>query len=148
MPKLMKQELKIVLDSNVWISGLIWEGKPGQILRAAQYNKLRILISEEIIAEISRVLKYPKLKNDYEPAGLSREDIIALIVKLAIVIQVTEKVDVVYEHPADNKFIECALAGKANYVITGDKHILKIGAYKKIKILTVSDFLQILTLGT
>jgi putative PIN family toxin of toxin-antitoxin system len=142
MPKSTKRELKLVLDSNVWISGLIWDGTPGQILRAAQEDKLWLLISEEILAEISRVLDYPKIKNDYEPAGRSREDIIALIVMLGTVVQVTQRVDVVNEHPADNKVIESALAGKADYLISGDKHLLKLGSYKKIKILYVKDFLK------
>ena len=140
----MKQELKIVLDTNVWISGLIWGGRPAEIITAAEDNRLSILISEEIIAEISRVLNYPKLKDAYQPTGLKREDLIETIIKIGKIVKVTKKLNVVHEHPADNKFIECAWASKANYLVSGDKHVLRINAYKKTKILTVNDFLRLL----
>ena len=140
----MKQELKIVLDTNVWISGLIWGGRPAEIITAAEDNRLSILISEEIIAEISRVLNYPKLKDAYQPTGLNREDLIETIIKIGKIVKVMKKLNVVHEHPADNKFIECAWASKANYLVSGDKHVLRINAYKKTKILTVNDFLRLL----
>ena len=140
----MKQELKIVLDTNVWISGLIWGGRPAEIITAAEDNRLSILISEEIIAEISRVLNYPKLKDAYQPTGLNRKDLIETIIKIGKIVKVMKKLNVVHEHPADNKFIECAWASKANYLVSGDKHVLRINAYKKTKILTVNDFLRLL----
>ena len=66
------------------------------------------------------------------------------ILKTAKFVKVTNKLQVIKEHPADNKFLECAIAAKADYVVSGDKHLLKIEAYKKIKILSVNDFLRLI----
>lgn len=58
--------------------------------------------------------------------------------------KVTNKVDVIQEHASDNKFLECALDSNATYVVSGDRHILKVIAYKKIKMVSVSDFLELM----
>ena len=61
---------QVVLDANVWISALLWGGKPAEIVKAAEQGKVCLIISEEIIEEISQVLSYPKLKKVYEAEGL------------------------------------------------------------------------------
>lgn len=143
MPSSKKPELIVVLDSNVWISALIWGGKPAEIIKAAENGKVCIVISEEIVEEISQVLNYPKLKKVYEAEGLPHQELIEAVVKVGKFVQVTRKVKVVLEHPADDKFIDCALAAKAAYIVSGDKHLLKIGSYRKIPILSVSKFLSL-----
>jgi putative PIN family toxin of toxin-antitoxin system len=135
---------KVVLDANVWVSALLWGGKPAEIVRAAEEGKVCIITSEEIIGEISQVLNYPKLRKVYQAAGLRHEDLIEAVLKVVKFVKVTEKVNVVVEHPADDKFIECALAAGADYIVSGDKHMLKIGGYKKTPILSVSEFLLVL----
>ena len=66
------------------------------------------------------------------------------ILKIVKFVKVTNKLEVIQEHPADNKFLECALAAKANYIVSGDKHLLKVVSYKKLKILSVNNFLQLI----
>ena len=144
MPSSKKQELKVVLDANVWISALLWGGKPAEIVKAAEKGQLVILLSEEIAGEISQVLAYPKIAKVYQAAGLRREDLVETVLKIGKFIQVTMKAHVVAEHPADDKFIECALTANAAYIVSGDKHLLKVGSYKKTRILPVSEFLQII----
>ena len=138
-----KPVLKIVLDTNVWISALLWGGKPASIIETAEKGKLRIFISEEIAVEISQVLAYPKIKKIFK-TELRRQEMIEQVLKIAKFVKVTTKVEVVNEHPADNKFIECALAAKANFIVSGDKHLLKVVSYKKIQVSPVSDFLALL----
>lgn len=142
MPSSKKQELKIVLDANVWISALLWGGKPAEIVKAAEKGQFIILLSEEIAGEISQVLAYPKIAKVYQATGLRREDLVEAVLKIGKFVQVTRKAHVVVEHPADDKFIECALAGSAEYIVSGDKHLLKVGSYKKTRILSVSEFFQ------
>ncbi len=89
---------------------MLWGGKPAEIIKAAEQNKVSILTSEEIVAEISQVLTYPKLKNIYQAEGLRSEDLIETVLKIAKFVKVTKKLNVVKEHPADDKFIECAQA--------------------------------------
>ena len=69
---------------------------------------------------------------------------ISQVQKIAKFVEVTSKVNVILEHACDNKFLDCALDSKADYIVSGDKHLLKVVAYKKIKILSVSDFLELI----
>jgi putative PIN family toxin of toxin-antitoxin system len=140
---LKKQEPKVVLDTNVWISALLWGGKPAAIIKAAENRKITILITENITAEISQVLAYPKIEKIYR-AELSREQLIEQVLKTAKFVEAKTKVTLIKEHPADDKFLECALAARADYLVSGDKHLLKVGSYKKTKILTVNDFLTLI----
>lgn len=142
MPSSKKQELKVVLDANVWISALLWGGKPAEIVKAAEKGQVIILLSEAIAEEISQVLTYPKIAKVYQAVGLRREDLVEAMLKIGKFVQVTRKTHVVAEHPADDKFIECALAANAKYIVSGDRHLLKVGSYKKIQVLSVTDFLQ------
>lgn len=123
---------------------MLWGGKPAELIKAAEDNRVIILTSEEIVAEISRVLTYPKLKKTYQAEGLCHEDLIETILKIGKFVKVTKKVNVVQEHPADDKFIECAVAGEADYLVSGDKHLLKIDCYQKTRILPVREFLKVL----
>ena len=64
--------------------------------------------------------------------------------KVVKFVEVTQKVKVVLGHPADDRFIDCALVARADYVVSGDKHLLKVGSCKKARIISVNEFLQIL----
>lgn len=144
MPSSKKHALKAVLDANVWVSALLWGGKPAEIIKAAENHKITIILSEEIIKELSQVLAYSKLKKLYEAEDLRQEDLMEAVLKIGKFVKTTKKVKVVEEHPADNKFIECALTADAEYIVSGDKHLLKIANYKKTQMLTVNEFLRIL----
>jgi uncharacterized protein len=129
------------LDTNVWVSALLWGGKPAEIVDAAEKGKIVILASEELVEEISQVLGYLKIAKVYRDTGVTREELMETVLKIADLVKVTNKVKIVHEHPADDKVLECALASKAGFVVSGDMHLLKVGNYKKTKILTVNDFL-------
>jgi len=144
MPSSKKQKLKVVLDVNVWVSALLWGGKPAEIVKAAEKGQIVILLTEEIAGEISQVLAYPKIAKMYQAASLRRGDLVEAVLKIGKFVQVTTKAHVVVEHPSDDKFIECALAANAEYIVSGDKHLLKVGSYKKTRILSVSEFLQVI----
>jgi predicted nucleic acid-binding protein len=66
------------------------------------------------------------------------------VLKTAKFVKVTKKLHVVKEHPADDKFIECAQAAGADYIVSGDKHLLKVACYKKTQIVSVNEFIQII----
>ena len=123
---------------------MIWGGKPAQIVKAAEEGKVALAMSEEIVDEISQVLTYSKLKKVYQTEGLLHQDMIEALLKVSKFVKVTRKVNVVLEHPADDKFIDCALAAKADYIVSGDKHLLKVGCYRKTQILSVNEFLKLI----
>jgi len=144
MPSFEKPELKVVLDTNVWISAMIWGGVPASIIRAAEDNRILIVISKEIVQEISRTLAYPRLREIYEGAGISRAELMEIVLRIGKIVEVKTKVNVVQEDPADDKFLACALDGDADYVISGDEHLLRIDDYRGIRILSVRQFIRLL----
>ncbi len=138
----------MVLDTNVWVSALLWGGNPAELVKATEDRRLRIFISEEIVGEISRVLEYPKLRQVYQAGGLSRRDLMEAVLNVARLVKISRRVNVVAEHPADDKFIECALAAHADYVVSGDRHLLKVSRQENIRILPVREFLDMLEAGS
>ncbi len=130
--------MKIVLDTNVFISGIFFSGPPSQILRYWQQKKLQIILSQDILDEYQRVaeslsIKYPSI------------DIIPIIELVTIHGQFvdTQGVDItVCEDPNDNKFIECAIASDTKVIVSGDKHLLRINVYKGTTVLKPREFLE------
>ena len=133
----------MVLDTNVWVSAIIWGGSPASIVKAAEEERILITVSEEIIGEISRTLAHHRLREIYEEAGVSRGELVEAVLRIAKVVEVETRLNVIREDPSDNKFLECAVDGDADYVVSGDEHLLRIGRYQKIRILSVRQFLKL-----
>ena len=131
--------VKVVVDINVLVSALLFGGKPGKLIPLWQRGTMKPLASKEIIEEYLRVLTYPKFK-------LAEEDINFLLYQEILpyfdVIDVEPGPRIIKKDPEDDKFIRCALAGKAKWIISGDRHLLALKTYQIVKILTPSDFLQ------
>ena len=130
----------IVLDTNVIVSGVLWGGKPGQLLQACIEEKVINHTSPDIIKELERVLNYSKFQ-------LTEGEIIKivnLVLNVSKVIRPEGKIEVVDEDPGDNKYLECAVASKSNYIVSGDKHLLKLGTFGKIKIVKPSEMIKLL----
>jgi putative PIN family toxin of toxin-antitoxin system len=131
--------VKVVVDTNVLVSALLFGGKPGKLIPLRQRGTIRPLASKEIIEEYLRVLTYPKFK-------LAEEDINFLLYREILpyfeVVDVEPGPRIIKKDPEDDKFIRCALAGKAKWIISGDGHLLALKTYQKIKILTPSEFLS------
>ena len=131
--------VKVVVDTIVLVSALLFGGKPERLIPLWQRGKIRPLASKEIIDEYLRVLTYPKLK-------LAEEDLNFLLYQEILsyfkIIDVEPGERIIKKDPEDDKFIRCALAGKAKWIISGDRHLLALKTYRKIKIITPSDFLQ------
>ena len=130
--------MKIVLDTNVFISGIFFSGPPAQILRAWKDRKIQIVLSKEILDEYQRVgeelsKKFPSI--DIEP-------IIELLTIYGEVVE-TEGISVtICEDPDDNMFIECAIASSSKIIVSGDKHLLKISGYQGIESVKPRDFVE------
>ena len=129
--------LKVVIDTNVVISALLFGGVPGKLIAFWQQGIIKPTASKEIIDEYLRVLTYPKFK-------LSEEEINYLLYQEIIpyfdVIDVHPGPRIINEDPEVDKFIRCAAAG-AKYLISGDRHLLALKEYQKIQILSPSEFI-------
>ncbi len=130
------EKLRVVIDTNICIS-FLKRGYYRKILELWLEEKFELITSDEILDELLEVLSRPKF-------NFSPDDIIELgelIYERAIVVKPKEKLNVCQD-PDDNKFLECAIEGKADYLITGDPHLKDIGKYKKIIIVSGSFFLR------
>lgn len=130
--------MNIVLDTNIFISGIFWKGDPYKILLLWKDCKVQLISSIEIITEISRTLSDFKIRL---PEELQKEWIHTITINSTIV-EPKEKFTIIQDDPTDNKFIEAAIAGKAEYIITRDKHLLKIQQFRNVKIITPTEFLK------
>ena len=132
--------MRIVLDTNIFVSGIHWTGSSEKILRIWMEGKFELVSSLPIIEEIVRVLANFKVP-------LDAEDILwweSLILEKSILVIPTEEVKIVKNDPDDNKFIEAALEAKADFIVSQDKHLLVIKEYQRIKIVHPEEFLKLL----
>jgi len=137
--------MRIVLDANVFVSGFISErGAPAKILAYWKEEKLDVVVSPAILQELERVLHYPRLQERY---CLPEEDIqrfLRLLRRQAVEVEPSEKLFVITRDPTDDRYSECALAGEATVIVSGDRHLLDIGEYRGIQILSPAGFLAFL----
>jgi putative PIN family toxin of toxin-antitoxin system len=130
---------RLVIDTNVVVSALLFGGVPGKLVPLWKSGRIRALASKEMIEEYLRVLTYPKFE-------LSEEEINYLLYQEILpyfeIVWTKPGPVIVEEDPSDDMFIRCADAGKANTIISGDQHLLDLKSYGKVKILTPSQFLK------
>ena len=129
---------RIVIDTNVYISAIFWGGKPRKVLDLGRNGRISIFTSSEIQAEIET-----KLKTKF---GIEEREIAQILLDYAMFtlpIKPLEKISAIDADPDDNKFIECAVAAKAGYIVSGDKHLLDLKDYRGIQIMKAAQFLDI-----
>lgn len=132
--------MRIVLDTNVYISAIIIGGLREKVLKETRKKKIEVLICLDILEEISRVLK-----EKFNWQNWKIQIVIDDIFQKTILIKPKTKIPLIKEKKADNKILECALEGKAHFIISGDKkHILPLKEFKGIKILNPKYFLKLI----
>ena len=131
--------LRVTADTNILVSGLVYRrGKPYDLLRMALDGTINLTVSQHILDEMAEVLarKFYATPEEIAEATLIVRD-------SARVVTPAVQLDVIREDPADNRILECAVTAGSDYIVTGDKDLLRLGTYDSIKILTVSDFLNV-----
>jgi uncharacterized protein len=130
--------VKIVLDTNVLVSALLFGGLPGHLRTLWKETLVQPFVSQEIIDEYIRVLAYSKFQ-------LSQSEIEYLVHREILpwfeTIKAPQGEAIVIEDPSDDKFIWCAEAGKVHWIVSGDDHLLKL-QHPKISVVTPSQFLE------
>ena len=138
--------MRVVLDTNIWLSGIFWQGNPYKIIKLGEQRKIEILITKEILEEIIHVLnREEKFQKFIEDRKLSIENLIRTILSIANLIETKSKIIFIKEDPDDDKFLEAAVDGKAEYIISGDRHLLDLTQFDKIRIVKAREFLESLS---
>jgi putative PIN family toxin of toxin-antitoxin system len=130
--------VRVTADTNILISGLNFRGgKPFQLLELARTGKINLTVSDAILDEMSEVLA--------RKFGFSAEDVAEARMRIgamARTVRPAVRLEVIKEDPDDDRILECAVAGGADYIVTGDKDLLRLRRYDSIRILSVADFLD------
>lgn len=130
-------QIVAVFDTNVLLSGLIWQGAPARCLALARSGVVTGISCSQILTELAdvlrRKLRLPDSKID---------ECLAELLSFLTLVQITGQLFAVANDPADDKILECGLAGNASFVVTGDRrHLLPLGTYRGMRIVRPSEFL-------
>jgi putative PIN family toxin of toxin-antitoxin system len=131
--------IRVVLDTNITVSGLFFGGIPLKIVKAGISKEFTWVISEPLIKELERVLSSKKF-------GLQKNEISVLLKPILRVVEVVvpqNTIDMIKDCPGDNRVLECALEGRCKAIVTGDrKHLLALGKIKGCSIVSPKEFLE------
>jgi uncharacterized protein len=131
--------LRVTADSNIYISALNFGGLPDKLLDLARDGEFQLVLSEAIVDEISRVLR-DKFGWAEGSIALARERISDFTERVIP----GRRIDAVRDDPTDNRILECDETGRCEYLVTGDKHLLKLGQFAAIRIVRPAKFIEIL----
>jgi putative PIN family toxin of toxin-antitoxin system len=129
---------RVVLDTNVFISALVFGGKPREVTELL-VDTITVVYAHEILTEIRRIihLKFPAFNEDLERLE-------KLLERDALRVELGSSLVTISRDPDDNKFIETAIIGDCQYIVSGDKDLLAIGSYKNIRIIKPAEFLELI----
>ena len=141
MPAESKTKPKVVIDTNVFVSGLTFKGKPRRVLDLIWKGEIEVCVSSFILKELKETLE-----KDFAWERERIEETIERIKRETLQVQPKTKISVIKEKESDNRILECGVEGKAHYIISGDKrHLLPLKEYQGIKIISPAQFLRIIS---
>jgi putative PIN family toxin of toxin-antitoxin system len=130
--------VKVILDTNVFVSGVFFSGSPHQILKAWRDGKLELVIASDIFDEYRRVATI--LAEQFPPVNL--QEILGFVEKEAEFFDAPTLSEQVCDDPDDDKFLACALASDTKIIVSGDKHLLRVSGYQDIEVLKPKAFVD------
>ena len=128
--------MRVVLDTNIFISAVLG-GRLGIIIDEWKAGKFKLIVTDAIAREYLEVINRPKF-------NIPQGEIIAVsdyLLQLGEFVTPMEEIHVIVADPTDDQFLEAALAGKVNYIVSGDNHLLEIGSFRDIPIITAREFI-------
>lgn len=130
--------MKVVFDTNVLISVFLSDGVPRKVFRRVLEGDVILLLSRPLMREFEGVISRKKF-------GFSKEEaarMTGLLWNVGCIIAPAKRINYIKEDPDDNRVLECAVAGKADYIVSGDRHLLGLEKFENIKIVKASQFLK------
>ncbi len=131
--------IPVVIDTNVFVSALLFGGTPGKLIPLWKSGKIRPHLTSEILTELLRVLAYPKFKlTENEIQYLLYEEILPF----CTVVEPKSGSLTIKEDPSDEMFLRCSERAKAKALISGDHHLLGLRSHRNTLVLSPSQFLK------
>ncbi len=134
--------MKVVLDTNVWISAWLWRGLPNKLIHLARNEEIQICISEPLLAELVNTLSYKKLQQKIQSLNLTNEQLLIGTSEITCIYPITNLNVPELRDPDDAIVLATAIAANAEVIITGDQDLLVLREYQNIQIMTAKDFLE------
>jgi uncharacterized protein len=128
---------RVVADTNIFISALMFGGVPGSFLDLAFQGFFLLITSSVLLDELDE-----KLRTKFELSSEDSDQVRGRLEAVSELVNTTETLTVIKDDPDDDRVLECAIAGRADYIVSGDRHLLKLGSYKGIHILSVREFID------
>ena len=138
-----KNAVRVVLDTSVWVSALLWTGLPNQLLKLIENEKIKAVISPVLVTELREVLGRDKFASIMVARESSVPELMREVLKLVELYEPASVSGIVERDPDDDNVIACAIAGKVQWIISGDDDLLDIEKYKDILIGSPKRFLEV-----
>ena len=133
-------KLKIVFDTNIFVSSLNkWRGNPYRAYKKLLDGAFIHYTSLEILREITRVLR-----QDFDWPDEAAYALYKALGDISVIVTPTERLEIIVADPDDNKFLECAVEGEVDCIVSGDSHLLALGEYCGVKVIPVGGFLKLI----
>lgn len=134
--------MKVVIDVNVWVSGLLWGGLPARVLRLAQQETIESYVSLELLLELETTLQRPKFQPQLDKRQQTVENLCDVVRAISTVIEISTVQIPELRDQNDVKILATALEAEAQFLISGDLDLLVLNPFQSIQIVTPSDFLR------
>lgn len=142
MPSIGRESgLKAVFDTNILVSAWFWEGNESKLMESVEEGFIHGYSSKQLIEELCRILGYPKFNLSQDEV----ESIRSYYLLLFRIVSPMQAVNIMLEDPSDNMVLECALEAEAEYIVSGDHHLLNVGEFGGVKIVTAAELLNMLS---
>ncbi len=144
MPIVPSSAVRLVLDTNTALSGLLWHGTPGKLIDAAKRQEVQLLSSTPLLSELQGVLSREKFANALAARGLQAQTLFEGYAALVQLVAPTPIPLTVVRDPADDAVLACAVAAKTDLIVSGDKHLRALGGeYQGIRIVTPAEAVRL-----
>lgn len=131
--------MRLVLDTNVAISGLLWGGVPGELIEAARAGKIALVATIPLLAELRGVLYREKFESQLQARSVAIDDLLDGYLELVELVSPAELSTTVTLDPTDDVVLAAALAGRVDLIVSGDAHLLNLKRYQGIAIVTATS---------
>lgn len=135
--------MRVILDTNVVVSGYLWGGVPRQLLQAARQNRLRLFTSTPLLLELTDILARVKFARKLAAAQLSIDQLVDRYALLATVIHPAAIAPTIIDDPDDDQVLACALSAKTEIIVSGDRHLLYLQEHQGIRIVTAAQAMDV-----
>lgn len=132
---------KAVFDTNILVSAWFWEGNESKLIESVEEGFIHGHSSKQLIEELFRTLRYPKFNLSQDEV----ESIGSYYLLIFKIVSPKQAINIILEDPSDNMVLECALEAEADYIVSGDHHLLNVGEFRGVKIVTAAELLKILS---